>query len=101
MLADKPMASELLTTLTNAMPYEVWLQTIKCDYINRTIYIEGYAVSKTSMQSFINDKLIHLPYFSDPLIENVRMLEEKNQVEFSFTCQNIHSRVEKKPKEEK
>ncbi len=79
--------TELLKRIVEALPANVWLRVIQCNYGNKTLVLEGLAKTKDDMQHFLDEGLIKNEEFYNLLINNVTLLESKQEIRFSVSLQ--------------
>jgi hypothetical protein len=84
----------VLRSLIEAMPKDVWLRHVECDYESAVLTVDGMAKTKTIMQAFVNTQLKTVPVFSDILLHTVNVSQVDQTVAFSFTCRLHPQEVE-------
>ncbi|RJP35203.1 MAG: hypothetical protein C4527_01045 [Candidatus Omnitrophota bacterium] len=83
----KKSITQILERVVLAMPADVWLRILQCDYESKRLVIEGSAVSNEAMQRFITDGLMQGNDLSNLMIHNVRLLESKEEIQFSLSLE--------------
>jgi Tfp pilus assembly protein PilN len=86
LLKARVPATLVLRSLIEAMPNDVWLRNVDCDYEEAVLTVDGMAKTKTIMQAFVNTRLKAVPVFSDILLHTVNVSQVDQTVAFSFTC---------------